>query len=205
VVGVFGRTYTNDQVINYINNPRKDGGTPLMVAAIKGHSEITKLLLDKGANINQCTSNGYTALMWAASAGHNDTVRLLINQGANPMLTTVKGSSALLIAADKGNIDVVKTLLACKEIDVNSVCKNDGVSPLSCAVKINNPELVQLLLDHGAKLDPVTASQIENINKKQPLDANMTKIMAMIETSRLESQEKHTDTFETSSPNPRQR
>lgn len=40
-------------------------GTALMVAAIEGHDEIVKLLVDNGADINITNNERYTALDWA--------------------------------------------------------------------------------------------------------------------------------------------
>ena len=52
-------------------------GTPLMIAALSGHSEIVKLLLDNGANSNMVDNHGFTPLMLAKKNSHNDIVALL--------------------------------------------------------------------------------------------------------------------------------
>lgn len=47
-----------------------DGATPLMFSSMKGHVEITELLIDAGANINaQDTISGWTGLMQAVYYG----------------------------------------------------------------------------------------------------------------------------------------
>ena len=47
-----------------------DGATPLMFSSMKGHVEITELLIGAGANINaQDTISGWTALMQAVYYG----------------------------------------------------------------------------------------------------------------------------------------
>jgi len=57
---------------------------PLAAAASRGHLEIVKLLLDRGADIDAKSPNfGYTALWWAAWTGKTNVVQLLLERGAN--------------------------------------------------------------------------------------------------------------------------
>ncbi len=58
----------------------EDGSTALIEAAGKGHIEIVKLLIEKGAKINAKDNDGVTALMY--SKGDSPTTRLLIEKGA---------------------------------------------------------------------------------------------------------------------------
>ena len=62
------------------------------MAAHNGHVEIAKLLLSKGANVNQqkglakagfVNEAGWSALHWAAKNNHADMVSLLIEAGAS--------------------------------------------------------------------------------------------------------------------------
>lgn len=57
--------------------------TALMSAAGEGNLEITRLLLDHGADINAYAFWGQTALLEAAVDGHPDVVKLLIARGAD--------------------------------------------------------------------------------------------------------------------------
>lgn len=61
------------------------GWNPLHYAAFEGRAEIISLLLAAGADINQKAPNGYTSLMLAARNGHLEAVRVLV--GANADLT----------------------------------------------------------------------------------------------------------------------
>ena len=58
-----------------------------LLACSNGQTDIVKLLLDKGANINIVVKNkfgvGYTALMIACLRGHTEIVDLLLEKGAN--------------------------------------------------------------------------------------------------------------------------
>ncbi|MGF1677259.1 MAG: ankyrin repeat domain-containing protein, partial [Rivularia sp. (in: cyanobacteria)] len=61
-----------------------DGTTALMFAANSGYTEIVRILIDSGANINyQRKSYGLTALMLACATNKLDIVRLLISKGAD--------------------------------------------------------------------------------------------------------------------------
>lgn len=82
----------------------------------------------------------------------------------------------------KNNLDLVKELVE-KDISiVNSICKNeldkdDGQSPLQIAIKTNNIEIANYLLDKGADVNYI---EKESINKwKAPVihDALRTAIM----------------------------
>ncbi len=53
------------------------GETPLFVACQKGHVDVARLLLDKGADVNRALENGATPLSVAKSQGHAAIVALL--------------------------------------------------------------------------------------------------------------------------------
>ena len=59
------------------------GLPPLGWAALHGQTEAVKLLLEKGANINNRHRDGSTALHSAAFLGHVETVKLLLEKGAD--------------------------------------------------------------------------------------------------------------------------
>ena len=60
---------------------RMMGATPLMGAALGGHSEIAEFLLKRGADVNARAEDGSTALILATSRDKLDLVRLLLNAG----------------------------------------------------------------------------------------------------------------------------
>jgi ankyrin repeat protein len=51
--------------------------TPLLADVQKWHQAIVKLLLEHGANVEVTDSNGFTPLTWAAYRGHADVARLV--------------------------------------------------------------------------------------------------------------------------------
>ena len=66
-----------------MNARDRDGLTPLIWAAIQGHEEVVRVLLEQGANLEARNNNGDTALMWASVMGHKEVVELLLDHGAN--------------------------------------------------------------------------------------------------------------------------
>jgi hypothetical protein len=61
----------------------KGSWTPLMSAAVGGHTEVVQILIAARADLERSDdASGYTALGHAASMGHREVVRLLIGAGA---------------------------------------------------------------------------------------------------------------------------
>jgi ankyrin repeat protein len=54
-----------------------------LLAAEKGHKEVVKLLLNKGANVNAQGRHFSNSLYAALYKGYEQVVKLLLNKGAN--------------------------------------------------------------------------------------------------------------------------
>ena len=64
----------------------ESGTTPLLAAAVCGHTDTVHLLLDANADVDKAmarTDNGATPLYIAALRGHTDIVRLLLDAKAD--------------------------------------------------------------------------------------------------------------------------
>ncbi|KAF5826428.1 ankyrin repeat-containing domain protein, partial [Dunaliella salina] len=57
--------------------------TPLVAATKEGHLDAVRLLLDKGAAIDEAEEDGWTPLCWASSRGHLEIAKLLVDRGAD--------------------------------------------------------------------------------------------------------------------------
>jgi ankyrin repeat protein len=85
--------------------------TPLMEASRMGYVEITRLLLDNGADSNKINNEGWTALMAAANNGRYGTVDILLQKGANPDMQDDGGWSALMAAVYKRHDEVALRII----------------------------------------------------------------------------------------------
>jgi ankyrin repeat protein len=144
------------------------------------HLDFIKLLLDKGANVNArmrdstetrtvftnqwLDENGATAFLRASQSGDLVLMKLLLARGADPKINTVLNVSPLHVAAgvgwvegittewsEKDNVEAVKLLLDLG-LDPN-LQANTGRVALHGAAHKGRPAVVQMLVDHGAKLN----------------------------------------------------
>lgn len=84
------------------------GESALMMAALKGDTEGVKLLLERGAKVNQ---PGWSALHYAASGPEPEIVGTLLERGAEVDAVSPNGTTPLMMAAQYGSEDSVKLLL----------------------------------------------------------------------------------------------
>ena len=127
------------------------GRTPLIWAAIYGHEEVVRLLLQE-IHIQPERQDMYhsrTALSWAAQKGHEGVVKLLLGrEDVNPESSNEYGQTPLLWAAEKGHEGVVKLLLERKDVNPDGA-NDDGYTPLSLAAVNSHEGVVKLLLGRG--------------------------------------------------------
>jgi hypothetical protein len=90
--------------------PFEGGVTALIGAALLGHEEIVKLLLDKGASVNARSDAGLSALMVASAYGHKEIVKLLLDKGADADVREQGGRNAFLMAVGNGHAEVAEVL-----------------------------------------------------------------------------------------------
>jgi ankyrin repeat protein len=87
------------------------GSTALLFAATSGDVESARLLLERGADVNDTAADGNSALVLAAFQGHGAVARLLLERGADANAAGA-GYSALHAAVLRGDRDTVNALLA---------------------------------------------------------------------------------------------
>jgi len=144
------------------------------------HLEFIKFLLDHGADPNARVKDntlsrtiftmqwffeaGATPFVRAAQSGDTALLKLLLAYGADPMILTDHADSALTAAAGIGwvegvtyeqsaaeNLQAIQMLLELG-LDPNHA-NHDGRTPLMGAALKGRTEVVQLLVDRGAKLE----------------------------------------------------
>lgn len=146
-----------------------DGDTPLIIVA-KTHdwafdtvakpydsdygkylqSEIVKLLLSKGADVDAQDEAGLTALSWAIDRHNFSIEEILIKAGANYDSETQ--TEILISACDQGDLKTVSKMIS-DGADINKHSKRDGETALMRAASRGRNEIVKLLLSNGAEID----------------------------------------------------
>ncbi|XP_055005104.1 kinase D-interacting substrate of 220 kDa B-like isoform X2 [Boleophthalmus pectinirostris] len=155
-----------------VNMTDKDGNTALMIAAKEGFTEIVQDLLEAGTYVNIPDRSGDTVLIGAVRGGHVEIVRALLHKYADIDIRGQEGKTALYWAVEKGNSTMVRDILQCNPdtetytkvrpqgalqttLKVRGAVEKDGETPLIKATKMRNIEIVELLLDKGAKVSAV--------------------------------------------------
>eukprot|EP00300_Choanocystis_sp_HF-7_P011331 c17415_g1_i3.p1 GENE.c17415_g1_i3~~c17415_g1_i3.p1 ORF type:complete len:162 (+),score=35.76 c17415_g1_i3:32-517(+) len=93
-----------------IHQSAQYGMTPLMNASMLGQTNILKVLIEYGADLNVKGKGGMTALMYAAFQNHVEVVQLLIASGADVTIRSDKNRTALGLAKDNGKTKVVEVI-----------------------------------------------------------------------------------------------
>lgn len=148
-------------------NAVSENGTPLLTLLTMpnrsrtfnivsyGLLDLTRLLLDKGANPNIQNKKKNTPLVAAALGGDIDIVKALLEADAQINVTSREWGTPLHAAVQQGNLAIADLLIK-RGADVNAVDCCNGVSVLHTAVRMTNPnteQIVLLLLEWGALVD----------------------------------------------------
>ena len=133
------------------NFKHHDIGKFLWLAASEGRSEITKALIDAGADVNVKNVKGQTALMVAVMENRPKIAQMLLTAGANVGARDVRSRTALMMAAGEGHVEFVQMFLAA-DADVNLKDNSGSQTALSWAAQNGHAEVVQMLLAAGADI-----------------------------------------------------
>ena len=162
------------------DNRNIEGGDYPVPKPDMDHLEFIRVLLDKGANPNAPVKedtlsrtiftmqwffeSGATPIVRAAQSGDTELMKLLLKHGADPKIPTEYGDTALTAAAGIGWVEGVTYERSAKEnleavtmlldlgLDPNAA-NHDGRTPLMGAALKGRDEVVQLLVDRGARLE----------------------------------------------------
>jgi ankyrin repeat protein len=141
----------------------EEGWTPLWIAACYGLLEISRLLLEAGANVNMTTRKGITPLKEASQVGATALVQLLIENGANVDLAPHDfQDSPLIVASYKNHMEVVTLLLAAGSN--TRAQQSGGWSSLHYALLNKNKDMAIFILRHSPDVNPSTSGRLRPLH-----------------------------------------
>jgi ankyrin repeat protein len=119
------------------------GLTPLLFAARDGKAESARVLLSAGADVNIVDPDRHTPVILALMNGHFDVAAVLIQHGADVNMEDKVGRTALYAA-----------------VDAHTVPSSNRPAPRETDDRVSSFEIVQMLLDRGARVDAPLRAQL---------------------------------------------
>ena len=139
-----------------VDAPAPDGETPLVLSLRKGapFTEVTDLLLELGADPNGLVQGERPLDAVVRGAASIRQLEALLSHGADVRLKNAQGCGPLIsaVASPYPSPEKVRRLLDAGA-DVNESFTfhgDEGATPLMAAAAQGAPELVRVLLEHGA-------------------------------------------------------
>lgn len=127
-------------------------GSPLHIAAAKGHTEIVEFLLQHEADyMSEEFGKSDTPLHWAALGGSTDVINLLLAAGADIDAQNDVQNTPLHIAADSGNAEAALLLI---EKGADFTTENlKGMAAMHLAGLAGSFDVVDVLINKGAQYE----------------------------------------------------
>lgn len=157
-----------------INQKNFGGATSLHIAAREKNSEIAKILIDNGADVNAVDNEGWTPLMRAALSGSSAIVNLLLDKNAKASAINSIGESAIIHATSSDCTDCLSVMFE-KFNFMNAMEVSALKSQLTDAFVIaRNREnqvaqaLLESYLDRVIKMSPLLQRNFDEV--EQPVD-----------------------------------
>ncbi|MCE9506697.1 MAG: ankyrin repeat domain-containing protein [Alphaproteobacteria bacterium] len=162
-----GRARTVEVLLNAganCNETTENGSTPLLIAVVRGHTEVVKVLLQFQAALEtmnehfvKTDAKKRTAFQLAVDRGQAELIEAMIEKGADVNRKDAEQKTPLLCAIENGNLDLAR-LLVKAGADLNKPCDTYG-TPLvyACAADTLDDkvraEMIDLLIRLGADAD----------------------------------------------------
>ena len=133
----------------YVGRYYENPNAKLWDGVYKNNYKKVEEAFKEGADVNMKHDNGVWFLLVASGHGNARTVNLLLEKGIDVNITDdydYNNNTALSTAVINAKYDVVELLLE-KGADINKE-NNNGDTPLIHAIKFEDYDMVQLLLEH---------------------------------------------------------
>ena len=171
---------TDNKLVNEI--PEETNLCPLMIAALMGHVEIVKFLLEMGADPNRTNAQKNTPLMFAAKRGNAAIVKNLIEKGADVNAQNTDCKSSLMHAAIAGHLEATNILL---KNGANPNGTDNKLLPLLTGIILdpkrsdeNYLEIFKSLIKNGADINaPNTEGEVPLMNAVSADNAEIVNLL----------------------------
>lgn len=141
----------------YIHAETLGGETALHIASRENaksfYSNVLKLLLCNGANVNQPNGAGVTPFHLILESGDVQMIQLFFRYGANLLLTDNDGRTPSHFAAKNSNAKILELVLNTGMVSIQDRTLSDGATPLHLAAEESQVDCIKLLIDRGAHVN----------------------------------------------------
>ena len=163
-----------------INLKTNDGSNCLYIAALYGHLNLCKKLIDKqNFDVNMTDNDGWTALHYSARNGNYELLTFFAEIETNIYLKTNDGSNCLHIAALYGYLNLCKALKDKHNFDVH-LPDNDGWAALHYSARNGSYELFTYFAEMEADINLKTINE-NNCLHLAALDGHLNFCKTLIE------------------------
>ncbi len=141
-----------------------NGTSAMHEAAKNNHTEMLKVMIEKGADVNitqdEPSDAGSTPLHIACSYGNADTVKLLMESGADDSIQNVKGETPAHLAVMKkrfgGDLKAEERAKVLETLSNVDIADNNGRTPLMLLQYLGINDIMDILpifIDKGADVN----------------------------------------------------
>ncbi len=125
--------------------------TPILFAVKLGNFDITRILLDNGANLEAANEVGVNSLLLACYTRNTQMVKFLLSKGAKVNRAANCNTTALMISSNLGDMQTLEILLLGKAEVGAKTCR--GATALMLAA--DNEQVVEVLVKAGQNINDV--------------------------------------------------
>ena len=133
-------------------------GTPLYEAVSQGTTQVAKMLLERGANVNKTSpKTNETALHKCVAMDYVGMTRLLVESDADPSIKMTNNLyTPICVAVEQKNKNCVQYLLNLPNVEIDVVTR-DHQTPLGIAAQCDNVEIMKTLIQAGADINFISS------------------------------------------------
>ncbi|XP_068698490.1 transient receptor potential cation channel subfamily A member 1-like isoform X2 [Montipora foliosa] len=142
--------------VKLLNSLDEEGASLLHFSARLNRAEATRVLIDRGADVDIRLRDGSTPLHVAARFNSASVAQVLLRSGANAQLLDALENNALHHAVRRRNKDVVDLLVGDSDIDINAKTQV-GMTALHLVCMNGDLDICHVLLSYGADITAKTA------------------------------------------------